>query len=684
MPKKKRPITAEDLYRIALVEDPRISPDGRWIAWVKVTHDKLEDKEQRAIWLSSSGGGDPIQLTFSGKDSQPRWSPDGRCLAFTSARGEKPQIYILRIAEPGGEARQLTRMPNGATTPVWSPDGAQMAFLARMNADERAKEDAGEKEPPPETKFEAEQRAARRKHDEEQRFDPRVVERIPYRVLNYYLDGRYAHIYVIPVNSDGDDAAPRRLTDGDLDHGEPVWSPDGEALLTTRSLRPEADEPWLYASLVRIHAESKSVEILTDETHIDGSPRLSPDGRWIAYVRVPFERSSRTTTRLAIIPVEGGEPRDLNLAFDRSVAAVGADNLFRWAPDGTAILFAAGDWGNVEIYRVSIEGDPVVEKWVAGRMEVQQFDINPAGDVAFNAGTPEHPPELYWRPAGTAEAQPLTEINKQFLKEVIVQPTHELRFAAPGGPEIQGWYILPVGYEEGGQYPLAFNIHGGPHVMWSDSAKSMWHEWQLHAAQGYVVFYCNPRGSEGYGEAFLDAIYGNWGEIAFADLMAGVDAMIEKGSVDSARMAVTGGSYGGYMTAWVVGHTDRFAAAVSQRGVYNLVSFYGTSDIPSLITEEFGVEPWEDPALLWKHSPLAYAHTITTPLLLIHSDNDFRVPIPDAEQLFAIVHRNGGVVELVRFPREGHELSRSGEIRHRIERLTRMVGWFDRYCKPEE
>jgi dipeptidyl aminopeptidase/acylaminoacyl peptidase len=674
----KRPITVEDLYNIALVEDPRISPDGRWIAWVKVTHDRMENSEQRNIWLSSTDGGNPIQMTYGNKDSQPRWSPDGNYLAFTSARKEKPQIYILRTAEPGGEARQLTTMTYGATTPVWSPDGTRVAFLARVNADERAKEDAGEKEEPPEDKFEAEQREARRKHDEEQRFDPRVAWRIPYRMLNYYLDDRYAHIYIIPTDPDAEDATPQRLTDGDLDHDEPVWTHDGAHIITSHSLHPEADEPWLYTAIVRIGVEDKRVEVLTDEDHLDTTPRLSPDGRWIAYARAPREKLSRAIMRLSVIPSEGGEPRDLNLDFDCSMTD------FRWSPDSESLVFSASSWGNVEIYRVPVVGDPQVEKLIPGRAEVQNLDISSTGDIAFNASTPEHPPELYWQPTGADAPQQLTEINKKFLDEVVVQPTHEMRFAGPDGTEIQGWYILPVGYEEGKQYPLAFNIHGGPHVMWSDSTKSMWHEWQFHAARGYVVFYCNPHGSDGYGEDFMGSTFENWGEGDFGDLMAGIDTLLQKGFVDAEHMAITGGSYGGFMTAWVIGHTDRFAAAVSQRGVYNLMSFHGTSDIPMFIKQEFGVEPWEDPELLWRYSPLAYAHNITTPLLIIHSENDFRAPIPDAEQLFTIVRRNGQTVEFVRFPRDGHELSRSGELRHRIERLTRMVEWFDRYCKPEQ
>jgi dipeptidyl aminopeptidase/acylaminoacyl peptidase len=212
----------------------------------------------------------------------------------------------------------------------------------------------------------------------------------------------------------------------------------------------------------------------------------------------------------------------------------------------------------------------------------------------------------------------------------------------------------------------------------------MWHEWQTHAAEGYVVFYCNPRGSDGYGDKFLRDLHSNWGHVAMQDIMAGVDAMLEKGFIDESRMAISGGSYGGYMTAWIIGKTDRFAAAVPQRGVYNLTSFYGTSDVPVLISTEFDTEPWDDFDKLWQHSPLAYAKHITTPTLIIHAENDFRVPIEQGEQLFAWIRRSTDTpVKMLRYPREGHELSRSGEPKHRISRLQEMMDWFNRYCQPE-
>lgn len=668
----KQPITAEDLYRMVSVEDPRISPDGQWIAYVQVTIDRFENAYKRNIWLLSASGGEPVQLTRSGKDNSPRWSPDGKTLAFTSSRDDKPQIYLLRVAAPGGEARALTSMPNGATSPAWSPDGQYIALLSPMNADERAREDSGEEDPKPADKLDAKQRKERKEQDETRRYDPRAIERLPYRSGTSFLTDRFAQIYVVPVaeSLEKDAAKPRRLTNVDADHSAPAWTPDGQFILTGRIIDPSKDEPWRWSAVFRIRVSDASSECLTDETFSSFNPQPSPDGKWFAFGRVPREQLSERFERLAVMPASGGEPRDLTLKLDRNVGD------FKWTTDNQ-LLFTALDHGNIELYRVSPTAD-TVEKIVAGNMHVENFDVR-EGRIVYSATTPENPSELYGFENGASH--PLTSVNRQFLDSVSLQETYELRWQSPAGIEIQGWYMLPVGYQEGQRYPLAFNIHGGPHVMWGPGMKSMWHEWQYHAAQGYVVFYANPRGADGYGEKFQMDLHGAWGDIAYDDLMAGVDALLAKGFVDEKRMGICGGSYGGYMTTWIVGHTDRFCAAVAQRGVYNLLGFSGTTDIPSFIPNEFGVELWDDPMFLWKHSPLAYAHQIKTPLLLIHAENDFRVPISEAEQMFAYVRRSGGTVRLIRFPREGHELTRSGEPEHRVQHLTLTLEWFDKYCK---
>lgn len=669
---------AEDLYQITLIEDPRISPDGHWIAYVHVSIDRLENNYKRNIWLISVSGGDPIQLTRSGKDSQPRWSPDGNTLAFVSGRDKKPQIYLMRVAVPGGEPRALTTMPNGANSPVWSPDGTHIAFLANMSADERAQEDSGEEETPPADKLEAKHRSERKEQDEAKRFDPRIAWRIPYRVGTAFVDERYAQIYVMPVaeNLSKAEAKPRRLTDIDANHDQPQWTPDGQFIVTARTLDPKRDVPWRWNTLYRIRIVDKAAEQLTDDNHSDTLPLPSPDGQWIAYLRTPTDRLTEHVNRLAILSSADNTIRDLTLEFDRNITN------FRWSADSQSLVFSAENTGCTELYRVTIN-DGKVHKIIEGNLEIVSFDFVSEAGAVYAASKPTNPAELYWKPI---EGNPvkLTNVNGKFLSEVKIQEVHEIRFAAAAGPEIQGWYILPAGYEEGKTYPLALNIHGGPHVMWGAATQSIWHEMQFQAARGYVVFYCNPRGAGGYGEAFQMALHKAWGDVAYADIMAGVEALLTKGFVDPERMALTGGSYGGYMTAWIVGHTNRFKAAVAIRGVYNLLSFYGTSDVPLLITNEFDVEPWENPMLLWEHSPLAYAHQIKTPLLIIHSENDFRVPISDAEQLFAFVRRSGGTVRMVRFPREGHELSRSGEPEHRVSSLTHMIEWFDTYCKKDE
>lgn len=676
---EKRPITVEDLYRIAYVEDPQISPDGRWIAFVKMTVDKQDNGYKRNIWLVATDGSTPIQLTRGGKDSSPRWSPDGNQLAFVSSRSKKSQIYLVNVNGFGGEPRQLTSMEHGASHPAWSADGAQIAFLARNNAAERAKEDSGEKDPESADKFESEQREKRKEYDEEQRWDPRPIWRIQYRTGTSYLDDRHAQIYVIPtVEGLKDDAAkPRRLTSLEANHDSPEWSPDGKSLYTNRPDDPARDEHYQWQCIYRIDVASGTAQQLADMDYNSFSPLPSPDGKWIVFARYPhdnfmFERINRLT----IMPAEGGEVRDLNLEFDRG------GGYYRWLPDSSGLLFAPDNEGTVEIYHIALDGN--ITKHIAGAFQADGLHIGQDGAVAFTASTATNPSELYYRRANADTYTQMTQANTEFLNEVIVQETHELAYQSSQG-DVQGWYILPVGYEAGKTYPLALNIHGGPIGMWGPASRSMWHEWQFHAARGYAVFYCNPRGSSGYGEQFQLDLHNAWGPVAHTDIMAGVDAIVEKGFIDTNRMAVTGGSYGGYMTAWVVAHDHRFKAAVSQRGIYNLVSSSGTDDVPSTVGPVFDTEMWIDPIHLWKQSALAYAHQIRTPLLLIHSENDFRCPIEQGEQLFAYVRRATDTpIRMLRYPREGHELSRSGEPKHRVSRLTEMVNWFDTYCMPDK
>jgi dipeptidyl aminopeptidase/acylaminoacyl peptidase len=692
-------ITPEDFNDIVSVQDPQVSPDGAWIAFVRLSVDRLENEYRRAIWLAPTSGALPKPFTTGTKqDYAPRWSLDGKHLAFISTRGgDKPQIYI--IPTDGGEARQLTDMRQGTANLAWSPDGGFIAFTSRVNAEEREKEDNGSEdegsEAPPRDAFEAKQRREAEEHQEKDRFDPRVIRRQPYRASTDYLDDRRTHIYVIAaaagagpdaVDPDGvasrsaeKDKRPRRLTDGDVDYGPPAWSPDGTSLLTAATRDPESDTGWIYQDVFRVpvpppDAPRGEPVSLTEPGFCNFAPKPSPDGSFVAYLRQPEERIFAQAPRLVVIPGDGGQPQEVAPDFDRGVES------FCWSPDGRNLVFTAGDEGDTGLYTVQVEGGLPVTV-VSGRRDVVAFDVaHDEGQIGFVACTPERPPDLYTVRSDGGGERRLTDFNGGFLEKKRVMPVEGIWYTASDGVEIQGWLIKPPGFDPTKTYPLAVEIHGGPHAMWGPSTMTMWHEWQCLAAQGYVVFYCNPRGSDGYGYAFRDAIHARWGESDMPDILAGVDHVVSQGYIDAARMVVTGGSYGGFMTAWIVGHDQRFAAAVSQRGVYHLTNFFGTSDIPELIEGEFDAWPWEAYERLWQHSPLAYVNEIKTPLLIIHSEQDFRVPIPDAEHLFLMLRWLKREVEFVRYPREGHELSRSGEPRHRVDRLKRIIDWFDRYC----
>lgn len=668
MENKKRPITADDLYQIHTLEDPQISPDGRYVAFVKATPDALNKSYKRNIWLLPIPAGAAFQLTRGDKDSGPRWSPDGSQLAFVSGRGDKAQIFLLPTAAPGGEARALTAMQNGAHSPDWSPDGRRIAFLSPMSQDERAKEDAGD-DPPPEAKdkLEAEQRKERAAEDERERWDPRPMWRIPYRQGVSYFDERYDQIHMLDA-AELPESKPRRLTDLDASYSRPRFSPDGASIYSDRTTTPEGDEPWRARNIFRLDAETGEESALTDGEFSAFAPQPSPDGVWIAYHRSQIGVTD-LPERVLVAATDGSAARVINQALDREVFD------FAWSPDNKLALSIESE-GNLLPWFYDPAADELQQAHT-GRYEIEQLSAGVGGLLALTVSTPINPQELYLLADG--ELREATRFNHDWLDEVIVQEIQELRFESPHG-EVQGWYLHPVGYESGKKYPLALNIHGGPHAAWGFSTKSMWHEWQFHAARGYAVFYCNPHGSGGYGEAFMQKLHAAWGPVAMDDIMAGVDRFLELGIADEKRMAITGGSYGGYMTAWIISHTNRFAAAVSQRGVYNISSFYGTSDVPLLMSNEFDAEPWDDHAVYWDNSPLKYAADIKTPLLLIHAENDFRVPIEQAEQLFAWVRRATDTpVRMLRYPRDGHELSRSGEPGHRVSRLTEMIGWFDRY-----
>ena len=676
MPQKKS-ITAEDLYDLQFVEDPQISLDGQTIAFVKLSLDRLGNQYRRSIWLVRPGdrsrGARPRQFTFGAKsDHAPRWSPDGATLAFVSARDGKPQIYLIGL--DGGEARPLTSMPNGATNPAWSPDGKRVAFVSPVNATERRREDAGAEDSPPATALEVKHRKELLEEMEKKKADPRVVTRFPYRSGTEFFDDRFSHIYVMEVGDD-QPGKPYRLTEGEMNFNHISWTKGGRHILSTQSRTP-ADDPWEHFDVIRIAAtgQRRAFQRLTRRGHFYLNPQASPDGKWIAAARQPETGSYYTNAHLVVMLAAGGPVRDLLAEFDRGV------EVFRWSADSRWLYFQSGDHGDVNIHRVRVGGG-AVEKVIGGRRMALGFSIDHESRIAFVASTPERPPDLYLAGEAGKPERRLSDFNARLLAEREIAKTEEVRFTAPDGCPLQGWMLRPVGFRKGRKYPLAVNVHGGPHVMWGPGMPGMWLEWQFHAARGYVVFYCNPRGAEGYGAAHVDAIHGEWGALAMNDVLAGVDKVAGMGFVASRRMALTGGSYAGYLTAWIVGHDRRFACAWAQRGLYNLLSWYGTSDIPQLVEREFDAYAFDQVEKMWQQSPLAYVRDIRTPLAIEHQDQDYRCPVSDAEQLYTALRRLKRTVVFYRYPREGHEMSRSGEPQHRVDRLNRMVAWFDRFCR---
>jgi dipeptidyl aminopeptidase/acylaminoacyl peptidase len=680
--KDKRFITAEDLYNIKEVENPQWSPDGRQVAFVRLEIIKRLNAYRRTIWRWQADWGESRQFTNGGLDKLdffPRYDPNGDRLAFLSTRNEKPQIYLIRT--DGGEATIKTTRPNGVKGFSWSPDGKTIAFISPMSVEEIKAEDKGKYPLPlPEDKYENDIRKIEKERQEQEQTDPRLFTGLPFKVGTAFTPQRYNHIYLLAV--DAEDANPRRLTQGEVDYGLPQWSPDGKTLWSWVARQP-TENRYAETDLVKISVEDGEVERLTREGYFACTPIPSPDGEWIACESTLDVSPYGHIPRLTVLRPDGSEWRDLNLEIDRTVGAHGDAYQVRWAADGNGLYLILDDRGDSDLYYCDVETANFVHL-VKGGEVVLEFDVNREGEFAYSATTPERPADLYT--TGTAGENPTrrSDFNKDFLEEVHVATTEEIIYKAPDGKRIQGWIIKPPDFNPKEKWPLALNVHGGPHVMWSHSTPSMWIEWQLHAARGYVVFYCNPRGSDGYGENYRYTIHDEWGEADMPDILAGVDAVVEQGYIDKKHMAITGGSYGGFMTVWIVGHDKRFAAAVSQRGVYQLLSFYGTTDIPFLIEGEFEVMAFDDPNKMWRYSPLAYVRNIKTPLLLIHSDNDYRVPISDAEQLFTALKKLGRKVEFVRYPRDGHELSRSGEPKHRVDRLERMTAWFDKYCKPRK
>ncbi|MGH7278998.1 MAG: S9 family peptidase, partial [Candidatus Rokuibacteriota bacterium] len=630
----RRPIVPRDLLRIRLVSDPQIAPDGRRVAFVVTTASEDKDAYLSNLWLVDTVGGEPRRFTTGPlRDSAPRWSPDGTRIAFVSERerGKPPQLYV--VPADGGEPIRVTALKNGVDAvwgPVWSPDGSQLAFTSRVGGwhEPDQEEERGKSKP------------------------PRILT-----TLKHKFDGegfthdRRPHVFVVPAA--GGEA--RQLTDGDFPDVWPTWSADGKLIVFASERHPTRDDNWSQ-SLFGVPADGGEPRRLTDSPGPIWYPNCSPDGR-LAYASFPYPTDDGRNACIYVIAPEGGAAQCLTEDLDRGAWDF---TRIRWSADGEWVLFVARDHGNCPIVRVRAKGGERAMVCVGGERTIIGFSVaSGTGQVAFAASYPDAPPEVFVVSAdGTGERR-LTDMNLAWKAEVEISRPERFTYRREG-VEIDGWVLPPARRDTGTRYPALLWIHGGPHREFSNL---WWMEGQIEAGAGYAVIYTNPRGSQGYGEEFSRAVVGDWGGADYADLMTGVDAALRRYPyIDPGRLGVIGISYGGYMTNWIVGHTERFKAACSENGISNVATHVATSDIGSIwtISEMGGVPPWEDASRYVERSPITYARAIRTPLLLIHAESDLRCPVEQSEQLFVALKRLGREVVLVRFPDESHGMAALG------------------------
>jgi dipeptidyl aminopeptidase/acylaminoacyl peptidase len=643
-------MTPEDIFQLRWLADAQISADGKQVAFSVTALDRDADDYRAAIWTApADGAGPPRQLTSgAARDGEPRWSPDGRWLAFTSSReGGKAQLYLLPAA--GGEAVRLTEIDLGVAAPVWSPDSRRICVVGKLSL--LPKPDPNSKLAPP----------------------ARVIGRLTYKLNGEgFTYDKHRHLFVVDVPPPGETAAePRQLTDGDWDDTAPAWSPDGRSIAFVSARHDERDYDHV-SDIYCVDVESGATERVTDGTFAPDSPAWRPDGGAIAFLghRQPGDQPRHD--RLWIITL-AGEARCLSEGYDRQLAGTP-----RWSSDGAAIYTLVQERGSVPIVRFATDGGAQRVVAAAGRTAAG-FSLGPDGMIAFVASDASAPGEVFV--AGAGGELRLTGLNDDWLRAVDLPAARRLLVRAADGTEIDAWLIRPHGYMPGVAHPLLVNMHGGPFAQYGETFLD---EFGVQSGAGFGVLYCNPRGSSGRDEAFARSIIGCTGEADAPDVLAALDhVLISEPDIDAARLGLLGGSYGGYLTNWIIGQTTRFAAACSERSISNRHSKAGTDDL-NTTWSYFRQEPFRDPALLLRLSPIMYAERMTTPLLLMHSEEDLRCPIEQAEQLYTALKRLRRDVVFVRFPGENHELSRAGKPSHRLERFRLQRDFFRTRLGPPD
>jgi dipeptidyl aminopeptidase/acylaminoacyl peptidase len=670
----RRLITEKDLFAFTWIADPQLSSDGSTVAFVRVTVNEKENRYETSLFtVPASGGEAPRRLTAGIRDTSPRWSPDGTRIVFVRApeKDAKPQpaqLYLLQMN--GGEARAITEAASGASNPVWSPDGKTIAFTSSTD-------DSKTIEAPV---------AGEHKSDVE------VVTRAVYRANGNpkWVDNTH-HAHVFTIAADGSQKAPKQLTEGEFDEGGLEWAPDGSTIYFTST---RVAEPYYDESGAEVYAVPAAGGAITKIAAIAGdinSLSVSPDGKRIAFVGELRGTPIRSYSQPDLFVADArpnSTPRNLTANYDYDVmGGIGGDQAaprgrnrkpIVWTKDQHSLIVVSAEKGSANLKRVAI-ATGAVEPITDGLQDVVAYSATPdatkiaatlstqtnIGDIAMLDTARKLPPTL------------VTHVNDGLFKDIRQSEPEEIWYKSFDGKNVQGWILKPPDFDASKKYPLILEIHGGPHGAYGNTYT---HEFQWMAAKGYVVLFTNPRGSTSYGQDFGNIIQFHYPGDDYKDLMAGVDEVLKKGYVDANRLGVTGGSGGGLLTNWTITQTQRFKAAVAQRDIADWYGFWFTADFTLFQPTWFRKAPWEDPQDFAARSPITHVANVTTPTMYVLGDQDYRTPPADGgEMMFRALKYRKIPTVMVRFPRETHELSRSGEPWHRVERLEHIVGWMDQW-----
>lgn len=661
-----RPFTIDDLLRVRRVSDPQVSPDGRWIAYTIADTDKPANKRTTQIYLISSEGGEPRQLTSDKQSSSgPRWSPDGKRLAFVSARDGESQVWAVEITETGtGELKKVSNISTGADGPVWSPDGNWIAFTSEVYP-ECANDECNKKR--------AEQAAT-------SKVKAKLAERLLYRHWTLWKEGKRSHVFVSPA----DGGAARDLTPSDYDAppfslGGPAdyaFSPDSKELAFARNTdRIEAISTNGDIFIVPV-AGGEARRITGENPANDVSPQYSPDGRYIAYRAQAKPGFESDRWRLTLYDRKTGQSHSLTEQLDASVEG------FTFSSDSQKVYLAAAERGRQPIYELAIGGGPPRKVIADGFNDDAQVTTD-GKTLIFTRQSLARPIEIYRTGTNGGAVTQLTKTNDAFLADYGLKPAEDVAWDGAAGAKIHGFITKPASFSATKKYPLLVLIHGGPQGAWNDAWSYRWNP-QVFAAAGYVVFSPNPRGSTGYGQKFVDEISGDWAGKVYTDLMNGVVYVASMPYVDRDRIGAAGGSYGGYMVNWIEGHNNdpraKFKTLVSHAGVYNLTSMYGATEELWFPEWEFKGTPWTNPDMYARWSPHMFAKEFKTPALVIHGELDYRVPVGEGLQLFTALQRQGVESKLLVYPDEGHWILKpqNSELWY-----ATVLEWLDRYLKAK-